>query len=95
MPIRLQKIAVVLYELKCFLLCVEVVLVDVHEPGFFTCVSWPLICLDCTLIDDSAPSAKDVGNDFVVCIHCGDFLMVICILFYGRGICPCPNLILL
>lgn len=76
MPIRLQKIAVVLYELKCFLLCVEVVLVDVNEPCLFTCVFWTLICLDCTLVDYGATSSENVGNDFIVSIHSGDFFVV-------------------
>ena len=76
MPITLQEIAVVLYELKCFLLCIKEVFVDVHEPCFFTCVFWTLSCLDCTLVDYSAPSAKDVGNDFIVSIHSGDIFVV-------------------
>ena len=76
MPIRLQKIAIVLYELKCFLLCVEVVLVDVNKPCLFTCVFWTLISLDRTLIDYGAPSSENVGNDFVVSIHSGDFFVV-------------------
>lgn len=69
MPIILQKIAIVLYELKSFLLCVEVVLVYVNKPCLFTCVSRTFVCLDCTLVDDSASSPKDVGNDFVVSFH--------------------------
>ena len=69
MPITLQKIAIVLYELKCFLLCIKEVFVDVNKPCLFTCVFWTLICFDCTLVDYGAPSPKDVGNDFVVSFH--------------------------
>ena len=69
MPIRLQKIAIVLYEALRLFLCIEVVLVDVNKPCLFTCVFWALVCLDCTLVDDGAPSSKDVGNDFVVSFH--------------------------
>ena len=74
MPITLQKIAIVLHETLRLLLCVEIVLIDVNEPCLFTCISWTLFCLDCTLVDDSAPPSKDVGNDFKVSFHCGDFL---------------------
>ena len=76
MPIILQEIAVVLYELKCFLLCIKEVFVDVNEPCLFTCVFWTLVCLDCTLVDDCTPSSKNVGNDFIVSIHSGDFFVV-------------------
>lgn len=69
MPIILQKIAIVLYELQCFLFCIKEVFVDVNEPCLFTCISRTLISLDCTLIYYGAPSSKDVGNDFVVSFH--------------------------
>ena len=74
MPIRLQKIAIVLYEALRLFLCIEVVLVDVNKPCLLACVSWTLVCLDCTLVDDCAPSSKNVGNDFIISIHSGDFL---------------------
>ena len=76
MPIRLQEIAVVLHEALRLILCIEVVLVDVNKPCLLACVSWTLVCLDCNLVDDGAPSSKDVGNYFVVSIHCGDFFVV-------------------
>ena len=69
MPIRLQKIVIVLHEALRLFLCIEVVLVDVNKPCLLACVSWTLVSLDCTLVDDGAPSSKDVGNDFVVSFH--------------------------